>query len=288
MTFDDILGHTVTLTIRRFGSAGAFLAVDASDLSPNAPTLLLIGREIPEGAKVGDELSVFVYLDSQARPIATTRAAKLELGQVAFLEVTDITSFGAFVDWGPEKELLVPFSEQTADMRVGGRYFVGLYLDETRRLAGTMKVGEMLGKVKGEFKLDEWVQGEAWRSDPELGLFVIVEREFVGLVPASEPHTLTRGQAASFRVASVLPDGKIELTLRGHAHEEMERDAQKILDTLSRAGAPRIGDRSSPDEIRTRFGLSKKAFKRAVGRLLKQRAVIIGEDGFLRPRRREG
>lgn len=228
---------------------------------------------------------MFVYLDPQARPIATTRIPKLELGQVASLEVTDVTTFGAFVDWGLDKELLVPLGEQTADMHVGGRYFVGLYIDDTRRLAGTMKVGEMVGKVRAEFKPDEWVHGEAWRNDPDVGLFVIIDREFVGLVPASEPHSLTRGQAATFRVSNVLPDGRIELTLRGHAHEEMENDAKKILDVLSLSGAPRVGDRSSPDEIRALFGLSKKAFKRAVGRLLKERAVIVGDDGFVRPSR---
>jgi predicted RNA-binding protein (virulence factor B family) len=129
---------------------------------------------------------------------------------------------------------------------------------------------------------DEWVDGEAWRNDPEIGLFVIVERAFVGLVPIGEPHSLSRGEAARFRVSNVLPDGKIELSLRGHAHEELANDAKKILDVLTRPGGPKnIGDKSSPDEIRDVFGLSKKAFKRAVGRLLKERAVSIGEDGRL-------
>ena len=114
MTFDELLGHHVTLTIRRFGSPGALLAVNERE------EILLLGSEIPEGAKVGDEVDVFVYLDSEARPIATTRVAKLELGEVAYLEVTEVTRFGAFVDWGMAKELLVPFAEQTAEMRPGG------------------------------------------------------------------------------------------------------------------------------------------------------------------------
>jgi len=278
----DLLGRFVSLKIKRFATPGAFLAV------PDAPegdddVVLLIGSEIPPGAKEGDDIDVFVHLDSEGRPIATTRIAKLELGQVAFLEVTANTQFGAFVDWGLAKELLVPFGEQTTDMRVGERYAVGLYIDETGRLAGTMKISEMLGGAAGadkvEWKLDEWVAGEAWRKEPGIGLFVIVENAFVGLLPESEPHALSRGEAARFRITNVLPDGKIELSLRGHAHEEIEGDAARILEELSRLGAPKIADKASPEEIRERFGLSKKAFKRAVGRLLKERAVDIDESG---------
>jgi predicted RNA-binding protein (virulence factor B family) len=279
MPHSDLLGRIVTLPVRRFGAPGAFLAIDASDPRPNAPVLLLPMSEVPPGTREGDELSVLVYLDSEDRPIATTRPPRLTLGEVAFLTVTDITSFGAFVDWGPPKELLVPLAEQTRSVRIGERHPIGLFVDDTGRLAGTMRVSEML-RAKCELELDAWVLGEAWRDEPGLGLFVIIERRCVGLVPASEPHSLSHGQAARFRVASVLPDGKIELSLRGHAHEELESDAQKILEILSRPGAPKVGDRSSPDEIRRSFGLSKKAFKRAAGRLLKQGAVIADREGF--------
>lgn len=280
MSLDDLLGRFAKLKIRRFATPGAYLAVDEAD---DRDVILLIGSEIPEGAKAGDEIDVFVHLDSEGRPIATTRAAKLELGQVAFLQVTECTPIGAFVDWGLAKELLVPFKEQTADMNAGDRYAIGLYVDDTGRLAGTMRVTEMLasGGTKIEWALDEWVEGEAWRNDPEIGLFVIVEKAFVGLVPKSEPHEMSRGEAARFRVSNILPDGRIELSLRGHAHEELAGDAQRILEALSRSNAPRIGDRSTPDEIRAVFGLSKKAFKRAVGRLLKERAVAFDDDGFL-------
>jgi predicted RNA-binding protein (virulence factor B family) len=197
--------------------------------------------------------------------------------------VTELTSFGAFVDWGMPKELLVPFAEQTADMRVGQRYPIGLYLDDSGRFAGTMKVSEMLdrGGHDVEWEEDEWGEGEAWRNEPGIGLFVIVERAFVGLVPFTEPHSLSRGQAARFRVTNILRDGRIELSLRRHAHEELADDAKTILEALRRPNAPRIGDKSSPDEIRDAFGISKKAFKRAVGRLLKERAVAIDPDGML-------
>jgi predicted RNA-binding protein (virulence factor B family) len=224
---------------------------------------------------------VFVYLDSEDRPLATIREAKLSLGEVRFLRVTALTSFGAFVDWGLAKELLVPFKEQTRDLHVGSREPIGLYLDDTGRLAGTMRIAELLDLEPASFVEDSWVEGEAWRNDPDIGLFVIVERRFLGMVPATEPHRLTRGQAARFRVSHLHADGKIELSLRAHAHEELEQDAETVLRIVSKPGAPLVGDHSSPEQLREVFGLSKKAFKRAVGRLLKQRLVELDAQGCL-------
>ena len=281
MSIDALLGRSFRLRVVRLGPPGALLAVDATDARPDTPTLLLPRAEVFAGTKAGAEIDVFVYLDSDDRPVATTRAPKIELDEVAFLTVTALERVGAFFDWGLPKELLVPFAEQTRTLLIGERHPIGLYLDDSGRLAGTMRVSELLDRKKGEFATDEWVQGEAWRNDPGIGLFVIVERAHVGLVPASEPHALSRGESTAFRVTNVLPDGKIELSLRGHAHEELEADAQAILKALSRRDAPRVGDRSSPEEIRPLFGLSKKAFKRAVGRLLKDRSVRVDGDGFL-------
>jgi predicted RNA-binding protein (virulence factor B family) len=274
-----LLGRFATLEIRRFGSPGAFLAEKGTN--PEAATVLLLGPEIPEGAREGDESAVFITLDSEGRPLATTKVPKLELGEVTFLTVTACTEFGAFVDWGLPKELLVPFAEQTKKPSVGEAHPIGLYLDNSGRLAGTMRVSELLGAASSGFTAGEWVEGEAWRDDPEIGLFAILERRFVGLLPKYEPHTLSRGQAARFRVTHVHPDGKVELSLRARAHEELENDAQKILDLLKRPGAPKLGDRSDPQQIRDLFGLSKKAFKRAVGRLLKHQLVDIDEQGHV-------
>ena len=268
------------MVVRRFTPSGAFLA-DRENVSADAPCLLLIGSEIPEGCQVGQELDVFVYLDSEDRPIATTRTPKLSLGEVTFLRVTACTSFGAFVDWGLAKELLVPFAEQTKELHVGSREPVGLYLDSSGRLAGTLRVAELLDLEAHDFEEDTWVEGEAWRNDPEVGLFAILERRFLGRVPASEPHRLTRGQAAQFRVSHILPDGKVELSLRGHAHEELEHDAETVLRIVTRPGAALVGDHSSPEQLRELFGLSKKAFKRAAGRLLKQRLLELDGQGCL-------
>ncbi len=278
----ELLGRVVTLPVLRVGPPGVFLGLDPDDTRPGAPTVLLPGSE--EGAKEvheGDLTDVFVYLDSEDRPVATLRTPKVQLGEVAFLEVKDVTSFGAFVDWGLMKELLVPLGEQTRDMRVGERHPVGLFVDDTGRLAGTMRVTEML-RAKAPFFKDEWVEGEAWRQEPELGLFVILAKKHVGLLPKGEPHTLSRGEESRFRVSHILPDGKLELSLRGHAHEEMEGDAQKILAELAKPGAKAISERASPEDIRMRFGLSKKAFKRAVGRLLKEQEIVLQQDGTLK------
>src|SRR5688572_5741889 len=140
---DSLLGRHARLPIRRFAAAGAFLAVDPDDPAPDADTLLLPAAEVPASARVGDVIDVFVHLDSEERPIATTRTPKLALGEVAFLTVTALTEIGAFVDWGLGKELLVPFAEQSKELFVGERQPIGLYLDRSRRLAGTMYVTDL-------------------------------------------------------------------------------------------------------------------------------------------------
>jgi predicted RNA-binding protein (virulence factor B family) len=275
---EALLGRHVRLSIRELDGEGAWLAIDERDPDPDSPALLLPAHEVPAGARVGQPVEVFVYLDSDDRPVATTREPKLALGEVAFLEVTSVTPIGAFVDWGLGKELLVPFAQQSKELHVGELQPIGLYVDKSGRLAGTMLIGDLLREPR-RVALDEWLVGEAWRNDPDIGLFAILERSFVGLVPASEPHRLRRGETARFRVAAVQPDGKLVLSLRQHAYQELESDAATILDVLSQPRPPQVGDRSSPELIRELFGLSKKAFKRAVGRLLKERAVTIDDRG---------
>jgi predicted RNA-binding protein (virulence factor B family) len=285
MRIDDVLGRFATFPIARLDERGAWLALPAPGGGASASGLRVPSADLPPGAKEGDELEVFVYLDSDDAPAATTQPPLVELGEVAFLTVADLAPFGAFVDWGLPKELLVPVDEQTRPLHLGERHPIGLYIDGTGRLAGTMRVSEML-RARGEFKAGEWVEGEAWRSEPGLGVFVILERRFIGLLPEAEPSSLARGDAGRFRIANVLADGKVELSLRRPAHEEIEDDAQAVLDALTQQASPAVGDRSSPDEIRLRFGLGKKAFKRAVGRLLKQGAIEIDAQGHVQLRAR--
>ena len=275
-----LIGQRNTLTIVRASVPGLYLDGGAHG------DILLPGRYIPAGALPGHKIDVFVYRDSDDRPIVTMREPALELGQVTFLEVTSITAIGAFVNWGLPKELLVPYAEQSKELHVGERQPIGLYLDRSERLAGTMLVGDLLAHTPPRLRPDEWIRGEAWRNDPDIGLFVILDKSFVGLVPATEPHSLRRGDVAQFRVAYVQPDGKVVLSLRKHAHEELAADAAKLLAVLARPDAPRIGDRSDPELVRHLFGISKKAFKRAVGSLLKADKVAIDEQGFVVLRRR--
>lgn len=272
---DDLLGRHARLRVRRIGPPGAFLELDDD---PDGFCVLLPRAELAEEPQVGDELQVFLYLDTHDRPIATTRAPALTLHEVAFLEVSDTTRVGAFVEWGLPKQLLVPFAEQTRELRRGERHPIGLIQDSSGRLAGTMRIRELLHEG-GDFRVGEWVDGEAWREEEGVGVFVILERRFLALLPEREPHDLRRGKAASFRIAHVWPDGRVELSLRGHAHDELESDATHVLRVLTSEDAPRVSDHSSPEQIRAHFALSKKAFKRAVGRLLKQGQVTLAADG---------
>jgi len=278
MALPDLLGHRVTLTVERIVAPGALLAGDPRD-TPDP--ILLPTREIPEGIQPGDDLEVFVYLDSEDRPIATTRRPALERGEVRFLTVTAITRVGAFVDWGLPKELLVPFAEQTSELAPGDTHPIGLLLDRSERLCGTMRIRELL-RTGGRFARDEIVEGEAWREEPGIGVFCILEGRYVGLLPASEPHQLYRGARTTFRIKHVFADGKVELSLRGRVHEEIDSDAEQVLEALASGRLPPIGDHASPEQIRRLFGLSKKAFKRAVGRLLREGSVALDRDGTLR------
>jgi uncharacterized protein len=271
---DIPFGRFQQLRILRFGPPGAFLALDEQD---ERDVILLPGPEIPEGATEGDVLNVFFYRDSEDRPIATLIQPKIALGEVAFLDVKDITGIGAFFDWGLAKDLLVPFAEQTRELSVGERHPIGLFVDNSGRLAGTMRVTEMLRNPPA-LAVGDWVEGEAWRKESEIGVFVIIARKHVALVPREEPTRLTRGESARFRVARILADGKCVLSLRGLAHDERTSDAERIVNYLREHADQVVSESDSPEVIQRRFALSKKAFKRAVGLLLRDRRIELDGD----------
>ncbi len=280
MSSDELLGRVLPLTVTRISVGGALLASD--DPEVKMPAVLLPARELPEGARVGERFDVFIHLDRERKRAATLTLPEIAMGEVALLPVTRVDREGAWVDAKMPEPLFVPQTEVTRDLRVGDLHAIGLVIDDTGQLAGTMRVSEML-RVGGRFERDEWVDGQAWRDEPGIGLFVIVERRYLGLVPAQEPHPLRKGERARFRVASVLPDGKVNLSLRGHAHLQLDDDADKVLAIITKKGGPRVGDHTSPEEIRALFGLSKKAFKRALGTLLRKRAVTLDADGVAVP-----
>jgi predicted RNA-binding protein (virulence factor B family) len=280
MSLSSALGHVLPLKIQRFAPQGAYLyrVVEGEEAGPGDEVVLLPRGEVPEGAKEGDDLEVFVYLDSEDRLTATLGTPYVALGEVAFLEVTDVNRVGAFVDIGLRKELMVPFAEQTRPLQVGDFEPIGMICDRSGRLAGTMRIRELL-EDGGTFPIDAWVWGEAWRNEPEVGLFVILEQRYLALLPAYEPHALTRGEQARFRIANRLNDGRVELSLRAHRHEQRVDDAGAVLAKLRAEPGLRVSDDTSPEQIRALFGLSKKAFKRAVGGLLKRGAVRFERNG---------
>lgn len=283
MSVLDLLGLHVDLPVVRFGPPGAFLSVNPDiPYQDRDPVVLLVGNEIPENTKVGDVLRVFIHLDSQGRPLATLKQSKLELHDVAFVEVTAVNEVGAFVDWGLAKELLIPFREQTREVLPGERHPVALYIDASGRLAGTMRVREMLGVEQHHYELDEWVEGEAWRNEPGVGLFVILGKRQLGLVPSYEPHRLGRGEKARFRITHIHPDGRVELSLRALAHQAIDGDADLVHAKLMADKTLQFSDKSSPERIEAAFGLSKKAFKRAVGKLLREGRARMEHDGTIR------
>lgn len=217
--------------------------------------------------------------ESEVRTLDAGPKPLLELGEVAFLEVKDEVPFGVFVDWGLPKELLVPHAEQVCEMRKGQSYAIGLIHDDQGRFAGTQRISELLN-AKPPYRVGDWVEGQAWRREAKLGVFVIVEKKYLGLLSEDEPHGLTRGMRAKFRVSQVLPDGKIQLSLRRTAFEELDADAERVFARLKKSYF-RVSDRTSPEIIRERFGLSKKAYKRAVGRLLKDGRITLDAEGFV-------
>jgi len=274
---DSWLGRRAELTVRKIDADAVWLAPEGSDAPVPLPA-----NELEEPPALGATVDVFLYLDSDDRPIATTRTPHLMLGEVAILTVADVAPFGAFVNWGLKKDLLIPLREQTRPLRIGDRCAVGLYLDDTGRLAGTMRVAELLGPAR-DYARDERVDGVAWREEPGLGLFVILEKRALALLPATEPHGLRSGDTARFRITHMHPDRKVEVSLRGLKHEELDGDAERLLELLLAPSPPKLGDDSSPEWIRKMLGISKKAFKRAAGRLLKERRVSIDNEGFLKP-----
>ena len=280
MSLEDLLGTTVELPIARLAGPGAFLATGEDASEQSRDVVLLPGAELPEGAVVGTRLQVFIYRDSEDRFIATTIAPALQRGEVAFLRARQRNDVGVFFEWGLAKDLLVPFAEQTREPLIGNVYPIALYIDNSGRLAGTMRISELLHGAPDGLREGQWVEGEAWRNEPEIGLFVIVDKRHVGLLPRFEPHRLQRGDKARFRVAQVLEDGKFELSLRAPAHEQRSDDAEKIVEALRSRPDARFSDDSTPEAVQAAFGLSKKAFKRAVGSLFRAGRVQKDADGM--------
>lgn len=241
--------------------------------------VLLPKKQVPEGLEPGDPVEVFLYKDSSDRLIATTNEPKLTLGKLAVLDVADVGRVGAFLDWGLEKDLLLPFKEQTWKVQKGDRCLVSLYIDKSGRLCATMKIYPLL-RTDSPYRKDDTVKGTVYEVSQNFGAFVAVDNCYSALIPRREIYgRITPGQEIEARVTAVKEDGKLDLSVRGKIPEQMDADAEKIMNKIEKNGGMLpFTDKADPERISTEFGMSKAAFKRAVGRLLKEKKIRIDHE----------
>lgn len=275
------LGRMQTLEIVKEKDFGVYLGEPGKSAGGAEKGVLLPKKQVPEGAKIGDPMEVFLYKDSEDRIIATTTRPKLSLGEAAVLEVKETSKIGAFLDMGLEKDLLLPFKEQTHAVRKGEKCLVALYVDKSKRLAATMKVYSYL-RSDAPYKTGDEVNGFVFEINPELGAFVAVDGIYHGMIPRRELFGGFKvGQEVHCRVTKVRGDGKLDLSAREKAHNQIFEDAELVLKVIGEFdGVLPFNDKADPEVIAREFKLSKNAFKRAVGHLLKEGKIEITEKSI--------
>lgn len=270
------LGQCTTLPVARFSKIGAYL--DAGDLGD----ILLPARSVPRRCEIGQRLDVFLYLDSEDRPIATTQKPYAAVGQAAWLRVVDVTPVGAFLDWGLPKDLLCPFSEQQRRMTEGQSYLVYVCFEADRqRIIASSKISRFIEQGPGDLRPQQAVDVfVAERTD--LGCKVIINDRYWGMLYENEVfRTLRRGQRLPGVVKKIRRDGKIDCALQSAGYQKVHDTSWNLLEALhARNGFLPITDKSPPEEIYTVVGVSKKTFKKAVGALYKQRMITIESAGI--------
>jgi hypothetical protein len=247
-------------------------------------TVLLPKKQVPPDTEVGDALTVFVYRDSSDRLIATMREPKIQLNEIRRLKVAQVTKIGAFMDWGLEKDVLLPFKEQACPVKQGEEYLVVLYIDKSNRLAASMRRVYNYLTTTDEYVADSLVTGTIIELSEDYGAYVAVEDRYYGLIPRNDIYSeLNIGDIVHCRVAKVREDGKLTLSLRKKAYLQMDEDARVVWDMLVEAGGRfPFNDKAAPELIRSQFNMSKNEFKRAVGRLLKEKKIVINPDSIQR------
>lgn len=275
------LGKMQTLEVIKEKDFGVYLAEPGWTVNSPEKGVLLPKKMVPEGTTVGSQLEVFLYKDSEDRIIATTTVPKVSLGETAVLEVRETSKIGAFLDMGLEKDLLLPFKEQTHQVRKGERVLVALYIDKSKRLAATMKAYQFL-RTDSNYRVGDEVNGFIFQINPELGAFVAVDEKFQGMIPKRELFGGFKvGQEVHARVTKVREDGKLDLSAREKAHNQIFTDAELVMQVIHEFdGVLPFNDKAAPEVIAREFKLSKNAFKRAVGHLLKEGKVEITEKSI--------
>lgn len=285
-----LLGRMQTLRVVKKTDFGVYLADQGIEADINftpekkevvdIPSILLPKAQAKE-LSTGDTVEVFIYKDSEDRPIATTAKPLLTMGSIARLTVKEVTNIGAFLDWGLAKDLFLPFKEQTFRVQKGDSVLVTLYIDKSSRLCATAKVYNAL-LSNSPYQKEDQVSGTVYEIIDAFGAYVAVDDRYSALIPNKELFTsLKPGQTINARVTKVQPDGRLVLSIREKSYLQIDTDCTLVYDALCKAGGflP-YHDKTSPDLIKAKFGLSKNAFKRAIGHLQKEGKLIIEEDGI--------
>lgn len=272
------LGEKQSLTVVKQVEFGVYLAEREGDET----RVLLPARQVPEGTQMGDRIEVFVYKDSKDRMITTTREPKLKMGEVKALTVISVQGIGAFLDWGLEKDLFLPYKEQIGKVREQDEILVRLYTDKSRRLCASMKEIYEILDTDSPYQAGDTVRGRVYEFSDNFGTFVAVDDRYSALIPRHEDHSFLRiGDCVNARVTGVKPDGKLDLTTREKAYVQMNQDALKVLELLDQYGGTLpFTDKASPELILQETKMSKNAFKRAVGRLYKERQIEITKENI--------
>lgn len=239
--------------------------------------VLLPKKQVPENVQIGDKINVFVYRDSEDRLIATINNPKLCLNQITNLVVREVTNIGAFLDWGLEKDLFLPFKEQTKEVHPGEQYAVALYIDKSNRLCATMKIYDYL-REDSPFQKNDIITGIVYELHEVYGAFIAVENKYHGIIPYNEIfEPLQIGDKIEARVTNVREDGKLNLSIRKQAYLQLDEDAERVLQVINKYhGILPFTDKTvNPERVKKEFKLSKNAFKRAIGKLLKEKRIKI-------------
>ncbi len=269
------IGEYHTLKIDRETKVGLFL-VNATD------DVLLPNKYVPNDFTIGDDITVFVYLDHEERPVATTLKPLITLNSFAVLKVNYINKFGAFLNWGMEKDLFVPFKEQARPMEKDKRYIVTMYLDkQTGRLAASSKINQFLDKEPLDIEVGQEVDLMVSHIT-EIGINVIINGKFRGLAYQNEVfETVSPGYKTKGYIKTIRPDGKIDVSFQKQGFEAIDDSAQQVLEALKQNdGVLRLNDNSHPEEIKSVMKMSKKTFKKAIGSLYKQKLIDINNEGI--------
>ena len=270
------IGQRYELEVIKFVEFGAYL--DAENLGE----VLLPGKFVPDDLSVGDFVDVFLYLDSEERHVATTKKPKAIAGEFAYLEAVDSTSVGVFLDWGLDKDVLVPFGEQHRPMEVGKYYLVYIYVgDSDGRITASSKIDKFLDDERPHDFEEKQAVDLIIANTTELGYKAIVNHSHWGVLYKGEVfQRLSFGQSIKGYIKHIRPDGKIDLSLQG-GQETRDKNTQIILNYLRKEkGFAAVNDKSDPQLITDLFGMSKKAFKKAIGGLYKKRIIVIEKDGI--------